>query len=101
LTQLLGLGVRAKLLARGGGFDEALELAQRAVVLAETTQAPMELAQAILALAEVLYLSGDIPGAFEQSQRAVALYERKRGPAGVAHVRRVEARWAALSRATG
>ena len=100
LTQLLGLGIRAKLLARGGSFDEALELAQRAVVLATTTQAPMEVAQVFLALAEVLYLSGDIPGAFEQSRRAVALYERKRGPAGVAHARRVEAGWAALSPAT-
>jgi class 3 adenylate cyclase/tetratricopeptide (TPR) repeat protein len=101
LTQLLGLGIRAKLLARGGGFDEALGLAQRAVALATTTQAPMDMAQAILALAEVLYLSGDMPGAFEQSSRAVALYESKRGPAGVAHVRRVEARWAALSPAIG
>jgi class 3 adenylate cyclase/tetratricopeptide (TPR) repeat protein len=101
LTQLLGLGIRAKLLARVGGFDEALGLAQQAVALAANTQAPMESAQAILALAEVLYLSGDIPGAFEQSRRAVALYESKRGPAGVAHVRRVEARWAELSPATG
>jgi class 3 adenylate cyclase/tetratricopeptide (TPR) repeat protein len=97
LTQMLGLGLRAKLLARGGGFDEALVLAHRTVALAASTQAPMERAQAILALAEVLYLSGDIPGAFQQSGRAVALYESKRAPAGVAHVRRVEARWAALS----
>jgi tetratricopeptide (TPR) repeat protein len=101
LTQLLGLGIRAKLLARDGGFDEALVVAQRAVALAATTQAPMEMAQAILALAEVLYLSGDKPGAFEQSGRAVAVYESKRGPAGVAHVRRVEASWAAALPATG
>ena len=97
LTQLLGQGIRAKLLARSGDFDEALGLARGAVELAATTQAPMEQAQAILALAEVLYLSGDIAGALEQSGRAVALYEAKRGPAGVAHVRRVEARWAARS----
>ncbi len=101
LTQVAGFGVRAKLLARSGGFEEAMGLAQHAVDLAATTQAPMEIAQASLALGEVLYLSGDINGAFEQSRRAVALYESKRGPAGVAHVRRVEARWAALSPVTG
>jgi hypothetical protein len=101
LTQSAGLGLRAKLLARGGDFDGALGLARRAVALAMTTQAPMEQAQAILAFAEVLSLSGDSAGALEQSRRAVALYERKRAPAGVAHARRVEARWAALSAAKG
>jgi tetratricopeptide (TPR) repeat protein len=95
LTQFMGLGIRAKLLARRGGFDEAVDLARRAVALSMTTQAPMEQAQTLLALAEVLYLSGDSAGAVEQSRRAVALYERKRAPAGVAHVRRLEARWAA------
>jgi class 3 adenylate cyclase/tetratricopeptide (TPR) repeat protein len=101
LTQMLALGVRGKIAARRGDFAEALSLTESAVQLAATTQAPLEIAQATLSLAEVLYLSGNVLGAFEQSSRAVALYESKRAPAGVARVRRMEATWGARSPATG
>jgi class 3 adenylate cyclase/tetratricopeptide (TPR) repeat protein len=100
-TQLLGLGVRAKVLARRGDFAGAFNLAERAVQLAAATQAPNQKAEAALALGEVLSLSGDLPGALEQSGRAVALYESKGAPAGVAYARRLETMWGAASHGLG
>jgi class 3 adenylate cyclase/tetratricopeptide (TPR) repeat protein len=99
-TRLLGLRVRAKVLARDGDFAGALSLAERAVRLAATTEAPLETAEVALAMGEVLYLSGDVTGAREQSRRAIELYESKRAPGGVAHARRLEATWGAPRRAT-
>ena len=84
LTHLLGLEVRSKLLARRGDFSGALTLAQQADELAGTTQAPLLKADAALALAEVLYLSGNIAGAGEQAARAMDHFERKGSTAGVA-----------------
>jgi class 3 adenylate cyclase/tetratricopeptide (TPR) repeat protein len=98
-TQMLGLEVRAKVLARHVDFAEAFNLAERAAQLAASTQAPFEKAWAALALGEVLFLSGNVTGALEQSGRAAALYESKRAPAGVAYARRVEAAWSAPSSA--
>jgi class 3 adenylate cyclase/tetratricopeptide (TPR) repeat protein len=98
-TQILGLDVRAKVLAQHGDFGEAFNLAERAAQLAAATQAPFQKAEAALALGEVLFLSGNVPGALEQSRRAAALFESKRAPAGVAYARRVEAAWSAPSSA--
>jgi class 3 adenylate cyclase/tetratricopeptide (TPR) repeat protein len=97
LTQLLGLEVRSKLLARRGDFSGALTLAKQADELAGATQAPLLKADAALALAEVLYLSGNIAGAGEQASRARDHFERKGSTAGVALVHRVVASWDALS----
>jgi class 3 adenylate cyclase/tetratricopeptide (TPR) repeat protein len=99
-TQVLAGSVRGKIAAREGDFVEALSLAEGAVHLTATTQAPLETAQARLALGEVLFLSGNVAGAFEQSGRAIALYESKGAPAGVARARRLEAGWAASPHAT-
>jgi tetratricopeptide (TPR) repeat protein len=92
-TQLLALEVRAKLRARRGDFSGALGLAEQAVALAGTTQAPLEKAGAAVTLAEILHRSGNLAGAREQSGRAIEHYEAKRATEGVAHVRRLAATW--------
>jgi class 3 adenylate cyclase/tetratricopeptide (TPR) repeat protein len=99
-TQLLALEVRSKILARRGDVAGALRLAELAGQLAATTQAPLEKAEAALALAEVLHLSGNTTDALQHTGRAIEYYERKRAPAGVLHVRRIEAGWGAASPAT-
>lgn len=96
LTHLLGLEVRSKLLARRGDFSGALTLAQQADELAGATQAPLLKADAALALAEVLYLSGNIARAGEQAARAIDHFERKGSTAGVAQVHRLVASWDTL-----
>jgi class 3 adenylate cyclase/tetratricopeptide (TPR) repeat protein len=93
LTQLLALEVRSKLLARRGDFSGALTMAKQADELAGTTQAPLLKADAALALAEVLYLSGNIMGARGHAERAIEQYERKGSTAGVAHAHRVIESW--------
>jgi len=90
-TLLIGLGVRAKLLARRGDLTGALALAREADHLAVPTEAPLSQGDAALALAEVLYLAGDLASGALETQRAIAHYERKGATACVANARRLAA----------
>jgi class 3 adenylate cyclase/tetratricopeptide (TPR) repeat protein len=91
-TQVLGLQVRAKVLARRGD-DTALGLAQRAEELAAATDAPLLQGDAHVALAEVFHLAGDETNAESAIRRAVKLFEQKGAPAFAAYARRVAATW--------
>ena len=69
--------VRAQLLARGGTHDEARQVAEEAVAIAERTDALVDHGDACLALATVLGATGDVAGAQAAAERAVELYELK------------------------
>lgn len=94
-THLLGLQVRAKLLARRGDHGDALRLAREADHLASSTEAPLQKGDAALALAEVLHLAGNVAGAAAETRRAIEHYERKGATACVASARRLAATWSA------
>jgi class 3 adenylate cyclase/tetratricopeptide (TPR) repeat protein len=92
-TQLTGLPVHAKVLARRGDIAEALAMARHADALAVTTEALCAKGDVALALAEVLHLAGDDRGAQEALGRAIGHYERKGTTAYVANALRVAATW--------
>jgi class 3 adenylate cyclase/tetratricopeptide (TPR) repeat protein len=69
--------VRARLLARRGDVDTAIELARAAVSLAEATDALIDHADARLALGEVLAAAGRTAEAETQSRAGRDLYARK------------------------
>jgi class 3 adenylate cyclase/tetratricopeptide (TPR) repeat protein len=93
LTQVCGLGVRSKLLARKGDGSAALALAELADGLARATDAPEQQGDAALNLAEVLYLTGDRTRAEEAARRAIDCYRRKGATAYVARAQRLAAAW--------
>jgi class 3 adenylate cyclase/tetratricopeptide (TPR) repeat protein len=93
-TQVGGLGVQAKLLAREGETSAALELAERVDRLARTSQDPRYPGDSALYLAEILYLAGDPTRAEEMTQRAIDLYQSKGATAFAARARRLAAQWA-------
>jgi tetratricopeptide (TPR) repeat protein len=92
-TELTGLPVQAKLLARRGDIAGALAMAHRADELAMATEALCAKGDVALGLAEVLHLSGDDRGAHEAIGRAIGHYEQKGTTAYVANARRVAATW--------
>jgi ATP/maltotriose-dependent transcriptional regulator MalT len=92
-TQVLGLQVRAKLLARRGDHASALSLAEEADHLARATEAPVEQGDAALTLAEVLHLAGNRARAEQETQRAIKHYERKGATACVARAHDLAATW--------
>jgi tetratricopeptide (TPR) repeat protein len=92
-TQVIGLQVRAKVLARRGDHDAALVLARGAEELAAATDAPLLQGDANVALAEVFHLAGDETNADAAIGRAVELFEQKGAPAFAAYARRVAATW--------
>lgn len=69
--------VRAQLLASRGDQEQAREIAEAAVALAEPTDALVDKGDAFLALALVLEAAEDGDGAGDAAERAVRLYERK------------------------
>jgi class 3 adenylate cyclase/tetratricopeptide (TPR) repeat protein len=77
INQWLWRGVRAKILARHGEFQEAELLAREAVEWMEPTDAISLIGDAYRDLAEVLTLAGETEGAKESLRRALELYERK------------------------
>jgi class 3 adenylate cyclase len=81
--------VRAQLLARGGAHDEARQVAEEAVSLAERTDALVDHGDACLTLAAVLDAAGDASGARAAAAQAVSLYERKGAAALVEKARRM------------
>jgi len=94
LTQVMGLGVRSRLLARKGEASAARALAQEADSLARTTDSPWIQGDAALNLAEVMHLTGDHTRATEMTQRAIACYQRNGATASVARAQRLTAAWA-------
>ena len=92
-TQVLGLGVRSRLLARKGQASAALALAEEADSLARTSDSPCIQGDAALNLAEVLHLAGDRVRAAGMTQRAIECYQRNGATACVARARRLTAAW--------
>jgi tetratricopeptide (TPR) repeat protein len=93
-TQVFGLGVQARLLAREGEASAALELAERIDRLARTSEDPRYPGDSALYLAEILYLAGNPTRAEEMTQRAIDCYQSKGATALAARARRLAAQWA-------
>jgi Predicted ATPase len=77
LTQFLWRGVRGKLLARAGQFDEGVTVAREAVRLAHNSDDPTAQGNALVDLAEVLTLGGRVSEAGAALGAAVARFEAK------------------------
>jgi DNA-binding SARP family transcriptional activator len=77
VAQSLTRSARAKALARSRKFAEAERLAREAVAMRESSQKLNDHAEALLALAEVLGLSGKSTDAAEALEQARALFEAK------------------------
>jgi class 3 adenylate cyclase/tetratricopeptide (TPR) repeat protein len=77
MSQILWRSTRAKLLARGGDPDEAEQLANEAVELAEQTDGLNVHAAAVMSLAEVRRLTGSGTSAAAALETAIRLYEQK------------------------
>jgi tetratricopeptide (TPR) repeat protein len=92
-TQVKGLGVRSRLLARKGQASAARALAEEADRLASTSDVPWAQGGAALDLAEVMYLTGDRTRAAELTQRAIDCYQRNGATARVARAQRLTAAW--------
>ncbi|MBD0328853.1 MAG: AAA family ATPase [Thermoleophilia bacterium] len=86
-TEIVGLRVRARLLAARGSFDEAEPLARRAIRRSEETDELALQGAAWLTLADVLADAGRPREAAEAAENAVELYERKGNLAGAARAR--------------
>jgi tetratricopeptide (TPR) repeat protein len=70
-------GVRAKLLARAGRFEEADRLAREAVEITTRMDFPNAHGDALLDLCEVLHLAGRMDDAMAAASEGRAAYERK------------------------
>jgi ATP/maltotriose-dependent transcriptional regulator MalT len=97
-TQVFGLGVQAKVLARRGEISAALTLAEQLDRLARTSEDPRNPGDTALYLAEIMYLSGNLTRAEEMTQRAIDLYESKGAIAFAMRARRLAAQWASACR---
>jgi class 3 adenylate cyclase len=93
-TQVFGLGVQSRLLARQGETSAAVALSEKADSLARTSDSPNWQGNAALSLAEVLYLTGDRAGSAKAAERAIACYQDKGATAYVARAQRLTAAWA-------
>src|SRR5207249_102603 len=76
-SQALWRSVRAKVLARRGDRDQALELALAAIEELRRTDALVWQADAFVDLAETRLFLGDVPGAQKAVAEATALYRLK------------------------
>jgi DNA-binding SARP family transcriptional activator/tetratricopeptide (TPR) repeat protein len=77
VTQIIGWGLSARMLADRGRYAEANELASSAVALAAQTDLLSQHADALLDLAHVLAASGRFPEAQAAATQALDLYQRK------------------------
>jgi class 3 adenylate cyclase/tetratricopeptide (TPR) repeat protein len=93
VTQVMGLSVRSRLLARKGEASAAFALAEDTDSLARTTDSPWLQGDAALNLAEVMHLTGDRTRAAELTQRAIECYQRNGATARVARAQRLAAAW--------
>ena len=87
VSHALGRSVRARVLARRGEHEPARQLAEEAVELIRPTGELVLHADTLLALAEVLELSGDGAAARRCLGDALALFERKGDVVSAAHTR--------------
>jgi tetratricopeptide (TPR) repeat protein len=76
-TQYLWRTVRAKLLARGGRFTEAVALSTEAIAIIEAAQDPDSQGYAYLDRSDVLRMAGRLGEAAEAARTAVARFTRK------------------------
>jgi tetratricopeptide (TPR) repeat protein len=76
-TQVLWRGVSAKLTARDGVLDEAEHVAREAVELIKSADDPIDQANALMDLGEVLRMAGKHDEATRAGAEALGLYERK------------------------
>ncbi len=76
-AQMLWRGVRAKLLARRGAYQDAARLAREAVAIGEPSDYLFARGDSLRDLAEVLLLAGSRGDAMEAAKAAHALYTRK------------------------
>ena len=76
-TQILWRGVRAKLSARTGSFDEAARVASQEVELSRRSDSIVGQADALMDLAEVMRIAGRGDDAATATTEALRLYERK------------------------
>lgn len=76
-TRYQGLGLRAKLLARGGELEQADELGRSLARLAEKTDYLVYRAEAYADLAEIAGLAGRTDEATAHSEKALGLWEQK------------------------
>ena len=77
ITEIIGQGLSARMLADGGRHAEATGLASSAVALAAQTDLLSQHADALLDLAHVLAASGRFPEAQAAATEALDLYQRK------------------------
>lgn len=96
-TQVFGLGVQSRLLARQGEVSAAVAMSEKADSLARISDSPNWHGNAALNLAEVLYLIGDCERAGKIARRAIACYRRKGATAYITRAQRLTASWAARS----
>jgi tetratricopeptide (TPR) repeat protein len=78
--------VRAKVMARGGEFEEAERLAREAVAIASGTDFLDGHADALASLGEVLRLAGRAEESTAALQEALRLYEQKGNIAAAARL---------------
>ena len=76
-AQALWRGARARALANLGQGEAALALAEEAIALRRRSDSPVHQAEALIDLAEVRSLSGDVAAATGALEEALALAERK------------------------
>jgi tetratricopeptide (TPR) repeat protein len=76
-TQVLWRGVRAKLIARDGRFDDAERLGREAVELSRRSDDPVLQADAVMDVAAVLRTAGRGDDAANAASDALRLYEGK------------------------
>jgi len=76
-SQTTWRGVRARVLARRGQFEQAERLAREAVTVAARTDFLVWRGEALLDLAAVLRLSGDSRGSSSSAEEALQLFEAK------------------------
>jgi tetratricopeptide (TPR) repeat protein len=93
VTQVMGLGVRSRVLARKGQASAALALAEETDSLARTSDSPWIQGDAALYLAEVLHLAGDRVRAAEMTQRAIECCQRNGATARAVRARRLARQW--------
>jgi tetratricopeptide (TPR) repeat protein len=87
-AQMVGLGLRARILAARGELAEAEELARAAVALAARTDFLNQHGDALLELAFVLAAAGQAPDAQAAVSEALGLYRRKGNLVAAARARR-------------
>jgi ATP/maltotriose-dependent transcriptional regulator MalT len=91
-SQSIWRSVRGKLVAWAGRFDEAIELASESVNMVRRSDDTNSQAEALIALAEVLELSGVVDDAIRAVGEASSLFQAKGNVVGAAEALAIEER---------